>query len=585
MKEKKKILITVILLLSIVCVTIGISFAAFRFAKEGTVENTLETGTVALTYTEGKTGIILEDALPISDETGKMLTGENNVFDFTVTATLGKDTVITYEVTAVKIPITDMEPLLDTEVKLYLERAVDPEIDYTEIMAPTNFIPSTEQSEVGSPIGSMILDTGTFSNEGITIHNYRLRMWVDENTEITDVQKKYGIKINVYAKQGVFVNEPTESSCFVFDETTGTITNYQEIDASGNECPKDVIIPRQIDGVDVVNIGKASSVSRALIVMGPFTNKGLTSVVIPDSVTTIGDSAFRSNQLTSVTIPDSVTTIGDYAFSNNQLTSVTIGSNVTTIGDAAFDKGHNCTEDDRCNNNLGKIVNKSEKEFDWGRILGQSHGDEPFVTGIVSNSYGNVIVTDGIPTDEKFFEFDATTGTLQGFMQYTLEGEEAPRCMVIPDMINGVKVTTIGSNLFGYSDIFEPSGGSAITFSIADCIIIPEGVEIIEDNAFLGGGTLAIILPESLQEIGMNAFAGNQLSWISIPKNVTAIGDNALSVLSTYNYNADLFKIVNQTGKSFDWGAITGTGTSEFVTGVIASNDEIGNKEITITDK
>ncbi len=336
MKETKKMIITIILLLSIICVTIGVSFAAFSFISHGTVENTIETGTVALTYTEGKTGIILEDALPISDETGKMLTGENNVFDFTVTATLGKDTVITYEVTAVKIPITDMEPLLDNEVRLYLERAVDPEIEYTEIMAPTNFIPKGEVSEIGSPLGSMILDTGTFSNEGITIHNYRLRMWVDENTEITDVQKKYGIKINVYAKQGVFVNEPTESSCFVFDETTGTITNYQEIDASGNECPKDVIIPRQIDGVDVVNIGKASSVSRALIVMGPFTNKGLTSVVIPDSVTTIGDSAFRFNPLTSVTLPDSVTTIGNHAFSNNQLTSVIIGKKVNNIGTSAF---------------------------------------------------------------------------------------------------------------------------------------------------------------------------------------------------------------------------------------------------------
>jgi len=217
--------------------------------------------------------------------------------------------------------------------------------------------------------------------------------------------------------------------------------------------------------------------------------------------------------------------------------------------------------------------------------LGQSHGDEPFVTGIVSNSYGNVIVTDGIPTDEKFFEFDATTGTLQGFMQYTLEGEEAPRCMVIPDMINGVKVTTIGSNLFGYSDISDFIDGSAIRFSIVDCIIVPEGVTTIENNAFLGGGTLAIILPESLQRIGMNAFRGNNINWLTIPKNVTFIGDNALSVLSTYNYNADLFKIVNQTGKSFDWGAITGTGTSEFVTGVIPTNDEVGNKEITITDK
>ena len=64
----------------------------------------------------------------------------------------------------------------------------------------------------------------------------------------------------------------------------------------------------------------------------------LTSVVIPDNVTTIGTSAFSGcNSLTSVEIPDSVTTIGNYAFQYcNSLTSVVIPDNVTTIGNYAF---------------------------------------------------------------------------------------------------------------------------------------------------------------------------------------------------------------------------------------------------------
>ncbi|MCD8056221.1 MAG: leucine-rich repeat domain-containing protein [Clostridiales bacterium] len=64
----------------------------------------------------------------------------------------------------------------------------------------------------------------------------------------------------------------------------------------------------------------------------------LTSITIPDSVTTIDENAFFScTRLECITIPDSVTSIGSGAFrSCESLTSVIIGNNVTWIGDYAF---------------------------------------------------------------------------------------------------------------------------------------------------------------------------------------------------------------------------------------------------------
>ena len=66
--------------------------------------------------------------------------------------------------------------------------------------------------------------------------------------------------------------------------------------------------------------------------------KSESTYAIPDSVTSIGDSAFSDCiSLTSITIPDSVTSLGDHAFFKcDSLTSITIGNGVTSIGCDAF---------------------------------------------------------------------------------------------------------------------------------------------------------------------------------------------------------------------------------------------------------
>jgi len=90
---------------------------------------------------------------------------------------------------------------------------------------------------------------------------------------------------------------------FTYTTNNGTITITGYTGPGG-----DVTIPSAINGLPVASIGD--------LAFGSFNgNFTLTNVSIPDSVTSIGDSAFEGcGGLTSVTIGNSVTTIGNYAF-------------------------------------------------------------------------------------------------------------------------------------------------------------------------------------------------------------------------------------------------------------------------------
>ncbi|MBO7227567.1 MAG: leucine-rich repeat protein [Bacteroidales bacterium] len=112
----------------------------------------------------------------------------------------------------------------------------------------------------------------------------------------------------------------------------GTGNNYN------NYVSGDLIIPDTVthNGItyNVTELKKIGSTS-----YGSFYNcSGLTSVTIPNSVTSIGNYVFYGCRgLTSVTIPNSVTSIGNSAFYNcSSLTSVTIPNSVTSIGGHAF---------------------------------------------------------------------------------------------------------------------------------------------------------------------------------------------------------------------------------------------------------
>lgn len=110
------------------------------------------------------------------------------------------------------------------------------------------------------------------------------------------------------------------TNTFSFDLTTGMITGYNGTDTV-------VVIPSKINGITVETIGHAA-----------FFNSAVTSVTIPDSVTSISDEAFiNCPKLTNISIPNSVTYIGFSAFSScTSLKSITLPSSLSFISGALF---------------------------------------------------------------------------------------------------------------------------------------------------------------------------------------------------------------------------------------------------------
>ena len=192
-ESNNKLFVIVICFLLFIIMVVGVSVATVTYTKKKESVNTISTGNIYLNYTEDTNGINITDAYPVADEVGRTLTNEDQYFDFTVEASITGDVVAKYEIAAEK----DISSTLDNDdVKLYLEKKVDD--SYEEVMAPKNFTPLMESTELGTLAGTMLLDSASLDESSIV--NYRLRMWVDEDTIIDEIPKSFSVRVSIKAK-------------------------------------------------------------------------------------------------------------------------------------------------------------------------------------------------------------------------------------------------------------------------------------------------------------------------------------------------------------------------------------------------
>ncbi len=341
-------------------------------------------------------------------------------------------------------------------------------------------------------------------------------------------------------------------------ETYG-IYEYEVIDGAVKitECDflveGEIAIPSEINGYPVTVIGNTA-----------FFCSRLTGVIIPDSVTTIEDTAFwNCGELKNVVIPDSVTTIGDEAFTGCGLTRVTIPASVTSLGETVFKGCAELTEINVDSNNKnyksvgGVLFDKS------GSVLVEYPAGNPADSYVVPNSVvaiGNaafkyceklkrVTLPDSVVKigREAFYSCDllesvnipdSVTQILHSTFAFSgLKTVNIPATVSFIDyegLGNCEKLTEISVDAKNkeYKSVdgilFSKDGTVLIKYPAAktgSVYSIPDSVTHIKDSAFWGCVNLeSVIIPDSVTSIGVGAFSDcKKLKSVDIPSSVKEI--------------------------------------------------------------
>ena len=283
--------------------------------------------------------------------------------------------------------------------------------------------------------------------------------------------------------------------------------------------------------------------------------RNLTSITIPDNVTSIGHYAFSGcSSLTSITIGDNVASIGHYAFSGCSLTSITIGDSVTTIGDYAF-KG--------CSGLTSLTLGNSVTTIENNAFQG--------CTNLTNITIPDSVTSIGI---DAFYQCKSLTS------------------VSITDVAAWCDISFGGeiANPFYYADNLYVNG------ELISDLVIPDGVTTIGDYAFYGCSSLtSIAIGDSVTTIGDSAFANcTSLTNVTIGESVTmikdwafykckslttvTIGDSVTTIGNCVFYNCDSLTSITIPN------SVTTIGIQAFYDCNSLTNVTIGNSVTTIED-
>lgn len=259
----------------------------------------------------------------------------------------------------------------------------------------------------------------------------------------------------------------------------------------------------------------------------------LESIIIPDSVTKIGASAFSDSGLKAVTLPDSIVEIDDEAFCFTNLVNVTIPKSVTYLGSGVF----NC-----CHNLM--TINVDIQNPSYTSIDGVVYSkDLSTIIAFPAGRSGSfaVPVTTTVIGEQAFCGCKQLTEIKMHDGVTRIDNDAFRYCTNLSSVQIPSSIRSIGERAFFECRSLEkaiiPEGVTCIaenTFCMCEHLMyvsLPNTVVTIEDEAFAACWSLtSVMIPDSVQSIKNSAFNScTALYMLIIPTSVTTIDPSAFA--------------------------------------------------------